>query len=120
MIGKGWGAVHLLVLGLDQHTAPLAVRERLSWDISDLSALLPPLLDRGLGEVALLCTCNRTEFYAVAQDPATARQVLGEVLVSRSGLGAEFQDRHAAAGAHNPPHLRQGPVQIRDVAHHEC
>ncbi len=89
MIGKGWGAVHLLVLGLDQHTAPLAVRERLSWDISDLSALLPPLLDRGLGEVALLCTCNRTEFYAVAQDPTTARQVLGEVLVSRSGLGAE-------------------------------
>ncbi|WP_018604691.1 glutamyl-tRNA reductase [Uliginosibacterium gangwonense] len=66
--------MHIFALGLNHHTAPLAIRERLAFPAGSLQAALADLIQRGLvGEAALLSTCNRTELYCTTRDPqATA------------------------------------------------
>lgn len=66
--------MQIFALGLNHHTAPLAIRERLAFPAGSLQAALADLIQRGLvGEAALLSTCNRTELYCTTQNPeATA------------------------------------------------
>lgn len=55
----------LLALGLNHQTAPLALRERVAIAPEQATAALASLLAQpGVGEAALLSTCNRTEIYA--------------------------------------------------------
>lgn len=74
-------AVHLLAVGLDQHTAALPLRERCVLGPGDLPALAGP----DLPEVAALSTCNRTEIYAAAPDPAAAVARICAALAARAG-----------------------------------
>src|SRR5205085_2440145 len=62
----------LFALGLNHHTAPLAVRERVVFHVERLrEALLE--IRRGLAsEAAILSTCNRTELYVAAEQPPVA------------------------------------------------
>jgi glutamyl-tRNA reductase len=61
----------LFLLGASHHTAPLAVREKLALDDTRAAALAARLQQTpGIGEFALLNTCNRVEIYGVARDPA--------------------------------------------------
>jgi glutamyl-tRNA reductase len=62
----------LFALGLNYHTAPLAVRERVVFHVERLrEALLD--IRRGLAsEAAILSTCNRTELYLAAEQPPVA------------------------------------------------
>ncbi len=80
-------------VGLSHRTAPLAVRERLAFGREvALSALLqvhtPELRSAGIAELSLVSTCNRTEVYAAAPDPACrftdVPELLTDVLL-RSG-----------------------------------
>lgn len=73
--------MQLLLLGMNHRTATLAQRETLAFRPDEI----PSLLDRisrasVVREAALLCTCNRTEFYAVSDEPATAERHLREVV----------------------------------------
>ncbi len=54
----------LLVQGLSHKTAPIQIREQLSFDLSDLKRALPELnaVD-GIDESMIVSTCNRTELY---------------------------------------------------------
>ena len=62
-------AASLLALGLNHHTAPLAVRERVVFHVERLQEALVEL-KRGLArEAAILSTCNRTELYVSAEKP---------------------------------------------------
>ena len=62
-------AASLLALGLNHHTAPLAVRERVVFHVERLQEALVEL-KRGLArEAAILSTCNRTELYVSAEEP---------------------------------------------------
>jgi glutamyl-tRNA reductase len=58
----------LLALGINYQTAPVAIRERLAFSADILQATLQDLLcvDE-ISEVAILSTCNRTEFYCSTQ-----------------------------------------------------
>jgi glutamyl-tRNA reductase len=73
----------LFFLGASHHTAPLAVREKLTLDVArsqDLAARLRQM--PGVREFAMLNTCNRVELYSVAASPeavTAARQTLCEV-----------------------------------------
>jgi glutamyl-tRNA reductase len=78
--------LHLLVVGADHRTAPLAVRERCAWPPEEQPAALRAMLGGDVVEAALLCTCNRTEVYAAALDPAAAAGRIVEVLARRAGL----------------------------------
>ncbi len=57
----------LFALGINQQTAPVALRERVTFGDSAVPAALAELRALpGVREVALLSTCNRTELYAMA------------------------------------------------------
>ncbi|MGR9100663.1 MAG: glutamyl-tRNA reductase [Gammaproteobacteria bacterium] len=54
----------LLAVGINYHTAPVSVRERLAFPAEILKASLQDLLRiKDVDEAAILSTCNRTEFY---------------------------------------------------------
>lgn len=62
--------MHLLTAGLNHTTAPVALRERLSFSGAALAAALRDLRQlSGVREVAMLSTCNRTELYCLVDDP---------------------------------------------------
>jgi len=78
----------IVCLGLSHHTAPVALRERLSCALPEEHGLLDVVQDdsgrfNALAEIVLLSTCNRIELYAVVDAPPTgARQLLVDYLAS--------------------------------------
>src|SRR3954462_5911031 len=62
----------LFALGLNHHTAPLAVRERVVFHVERLREALSALRSDLAAEAAILSTCNRTELYLAAGEPPTA------------------------------------------------
>lgn len=61
--------MQLVALGLNHHTAPLAIREQLAFPAEQLADALRDLTDsRAAHEAAILSTCNRTEIYAGAEN----------------------------------------------------
>jgi len=64
------------VLGATHHRAPLDVREKLALDAAGAAALQAELATlAGLRELTVLNTCNRIEFYGVADSPETIARV---------------------------------------------
>ena len=73
-------AMSLISIGLNHNSAPLAVREAVSFAGDQLSPGLAALKQMQIDEGAILSTCNRTEIYAVSSE-AGSRQLeswLGE------------------------------------------
>jgi glutamyl-tRNA reductase len=63
----------LFALGLNHHTAPLAVRERMTFLPEALPDALGELTRMGpVREAAILSTCNRTELYCATNEPDSA------------------------------------------------
>jgi glutamyl-tRNA reductase len=57
----------LLAVGINYNTAPVSIRERLSFPADTLYSSLQELWQvREISEAAILSTCNRTEFYCTA------------------------------------------------------
>lgn len=63
----------LFVLGINHHSAPLTVRERVAFGPDVLSSALHALTrsnpELGVEEAAIVSTCNRTELYCHGRDP---------------------------------------------------
>jgi len=71
--------VQLFALGINHHTAPLAVREQVAFDPSSMGLALHDLLRaKTVREAAILSTCNRTELYCAAEQPQAAADWLAE------------------------------------------
>jgi glutamyl-tRNA reductase len=69
----------LYALGLNHHTAPLPIRERVAFHVERLRDALGELTrTRKANEAAILSTCNRTELYFSAEQPAEAASWLAE------------------------------------------
>ncbi|MCC7006620.1 MAG: glutamyl-tRNA reductase [Ottowia sp.] len=70
--------MQLLAIGINHHTAPLALREKVAFAPEQLAAALHALREQIGGatpnnppaEVAILSTCNRTELYLATSDPS--------------------------------------------------
>jgi glutamyl-tRNA reductase len=61
---KETALMSLLVLGLNHKTAPVDIRERITFGPDIIVAALRSLLEKtGLNEAVILSTCNRTEIY---------------------------------------------------------
>jgi glutamyl-tRNA reductase len=97
--------VHLL--GINHHTAPLELRERLALSGSGVTALLRNICsDASVAEAVLLATCNRTELYVAASGAAAeaAMRRVFERLADDWRLRLEAHTyRHA--GEHAARHL---------------
>ena len=71
--------MQLFALGLNHHTAPLAIRERVAFDPVRLNDALHDLTQtRAIQEAAILSTCNRTELYFAGEAPQTAADWLAQ------------------------------------------
>ncbi len=65
--------MQLVALGLNHHTAPIAIRERLAFQPERLVAALGELVRLpSVQEAAIVSTCNRTELYCATRDPQEA------------------------------------------------
>ncbi|AJP47377.1 glutamyl-tRNA reductase [Rugosibacter aromaticivorans] len=65
--------MQLFALGINHHTAPLAVRELIAFQPAHLGQALHDLLrEHTVHEAALLSTCNRTELYCTTEHPQVA------------------------------------------------
>ena len=65
--------MQLFALGLNHHTAPLAVREQVAFDPVTLPRAVVELAHApSVHEAAILSTCNRTELYCAAEAPTAA------------------------------------------------
>ena len=65
--------MQLYALGLNHHTAPLAIRERVAFQPEKLALALYDLAHaESVREAAILSTCNRTELYFAAEQPQHA------------------------------------------------
>jgi glutamyl-tRNA reductase len=80
------------VIGATHHTAPIEVRERLSLS-ADTAGVLNEQLKQvaGLREFTLLNTCNRIEFYGVAEEAATASRVQAVFCAQQQFDPGEFE-----------------------------
>ena len=82
----------LLVIGLNHKTAPIEVRERLTFGPDIIAGALRDLRGHdGVHEAVILSTCNRTEIYCAAED------------------GGEETVRHWLGGFHGVEHERVNP-----------
>lgn len=99
---------HLIALGINHETAPVALRERVAFSEDALPATLAALRGLpGVEEVALLSTCNRTEIYALTGGD-------GDALAD--WLAANPQDGGSAGGGRAPLALHDYLYQHRDAA----
>jgi glutamyl-tRNA reductase len=65
--------MQLFAFGMNHHTAPLAVRERVTFHAENLEAALRDLVTReSVREAAIISTCNRTEIYCSTHEPIRA------------------------------------------------
>jgi glutamyl-tRNA reductase len=73
--------MHILVVGLNYKTAPVEVREKLSFDENDLGAAMTALSrKKSMLENVIVSTCNRTEIYAVVDQLHTGRYYIKDFL----------------------------------------
>lgn len=74
----------LFLLGASYKSAPLPVREALAITPDDVTLCAEALLrERGIDEVVILSTCNRTELYVNAQTDRLAHQTLVALCTAR-------------------------------------
>jgi glutamyl-tRNA reductase len=86
-VAKPPPTIDVVVLGVSHHTAPVALREKLTVPAEQLDATLLELKTLpGVREVALLSTCNRVEIYAVTSDADTALRAMSVDLARRAGM----------------------------------
>jgi glutamyl-tRNA reductase len=79
----------LHVLGINHHTAPLEIREKIAFPAERLPETLAELKSRaGIAEAVIVSTCNRTEIYCEAADPVAVR---GWLTDSAASAGASVE-----------------------------
>ncbi len=71
--------MQVFALGLNHHSAPLEIRERVSFQPERLSQALHDLTtERSVREAAILSTCNRTELYYACDNQQAAADWLAD------------------------------------------
>ncbi len=79
--------MHILVVGLNYKTAPVEIRERLTFSEADLVDAIKKLTTKkSILENVILSTCNRTEIYAVVDQLHTGRYYIKEFLSEWFGI----------------------------------
>ena len=65
--------MQLFAFGMNHHTAPLAVREQVTFHAENLEAALRDLVEHeSVREAAIISTCNRTDVYCSTHEPIRA------------------------------------------------
>ena len=82
----------LFLVGASHHTTPIALREKLALTADKMESFCGSLRRlRGLREYAVLNTCNRVEFYGVAEDEATLGELQAHFCTFQGFSAEEFR-----------------------------
>ncbi|EMR05183.1 Glutamyl-tRNA reductase [Bhargavaea cecembensis DSE10] len=82
--------MYSIVVGVNYRTAPVELRERLSFLESDLPAAMQALQnEKSILENVIVSTCNRTEIYAVGDQLHTVRYYVKRFLAKWFGMELE-------------------------------
>lgn len=97
----------LLLVGVDHHTAPVGVRERLHYTGDDGEALLVNLMNRPeIGEALVVSTCNRTEVYVRPQPGMEPYRAVFDLAFAERAPEVEAEGRfYAKRGGEAARHL---------------
>jgi len=94
--------MHLLTLGLNHQTAPLALRERVAFVPEEIGGTIARMRERladascgRVTEAAIVSTCNRTELYCAAEQPQAAGPALAEFIADEKRLDTDEFRRSA-------------------------
>ena len=81
LIQGGIKEVHIVVVGVNYKTAPVEIREKLTFSESELVDAMKQLQQRkSILENVIVSTCNRTEVYAVVDQLHTGRYYIKSFL----------------------------------------
>lgn len=81
--------MHILMVGLNHTTAPIALREKLAIQDEELDTVLRQLREtRTILESVVLSTCNRTEIYAIVSSIHAGQDFFGKFLARRAAIDA--------------------------------
>jgi glutamyl-tRNA reductase len=87
----GGRTMHILTIGLNYKTAPVAVREKMTFVDSTVPDALQQLKQtKSILECVILATCNRTEIYAVVDQLHTGRHFIRTFLEKWFGVSREY------------------------------
>ncbi|CEG23105.1 Glutamyl-tRNA reductase [Planococcus massiliensis] len=82
--------MHTLVVGVNYRSAPVEIREKLSFIESELPQAMQALKEqKSILEDVIVSTCNRTEIYAVVDQLHTGRYYVKQFLAEYFGLPQE-------------------------------
>src|SRR5574343_186106 len=85
----------IFTLGINHHSAPLAIRERVAFGADKLPHALADLTHgRPVREAAILSTCNRTEIYCAAESPDV---VIDWLVIGEPQILGQMKDAMRAA-----------------------
>lgn len=86
--------MHTLVVGLNYKTAPVEIREKLSFIETDIANAMEALQNqKSILENVIISTCNRTEIYAVVDQLHTGRYYIKQFLANWFNIPMEqFED----------------------------
>jgi glutamyl-tRNA reductase len=85
--------MQLVVVGTHQHTAPVAMRERLAFSVAHVRAALQALRAYA-DEGCILSTCNRVEVYGLVASHEPGDQALRRFLAAWHGIALEELTPH--------------------------
>lgn len=82
--------MHIVVVGLSHHTAPVEIRERLAFAPTAMEPPLRQMLELpAIAEALIVSTCNRVELYAASKEPDAAVAALRRFLADFHGVPLE-------------------------------
>ncbi|HEY7092100.1 MAG TPA: glutamyl-tRNA reductase [Ktedonobacterales bacterium] len=115
--GRARSAALLLLVGLDHHSAPVELRERLSVEGEELTALLRSLHEEPLAEAVVVSTCHRLEVYAISADTERAQMAIVERLAAPLVVAPDtlMESLYAMTGTGAARHLARVAAGLESV-----
>ena len=87
--------MHIVLVGLSHHTAPVEIRERLAFAPTAMEKPLRQMLELpAVAEALIVSTCNRVELYAATREPDAAVAALRRFLADYHGVPLEEIEQH--------------------------
>src|SRR5579859_219255 len=86
--------MHIIVVGIDHTTAPIALRERIACSARQIPQVLQ-MTRQVTKEAVLLSTCNRVELYAVCDDTMQGQTDLLRLLGEARAVAPEELEPHS-------------------------
>jgi glutamyl-tRNA reductase len=87
--------MHIVVVGLSHHTAPVEIRERLAFAPTAMEKPLQQMMGLpAVAEALIVSTCNRVELYAATKEPDTAIASLRRFVADFHSVVLEDIEQH--------------------------